>query len=93
MVRSKGMHRRSRDRLLMKLTYPEAIRRSLQSFKIDDSVVISPNPSIQKNIPHHRFFGVSGRVIGKKGRAYTVEIRQGSKLKHIDMLPEHLKRA
>ncbi len=92
MVRSKGMHRSSRDRLTRKITDGEAIRRALQSFNTNDMVVISPNPAIQKNIPHHRFFGAAARVLGKQGKAYKLEVRQGKKVKYLHILPEHLKR-
>lgn len=92
MVRSSGMHRSSRDRLTKKISNGEAIRRALQSFEINDKVVIVPNPTIQRNIPHHRFFGMAGKVIDKKGRAYTIEIKQGDKTKYLNVLPAHLKR-
>ncbi len=89
-----GMHNRTRRKLARKPGEKGKIniRAALQTFNSGDKVVIRPDPSVQKNIPHRRFIGQIGLVKGKKGEAYTIEIRQGDKLKQIDVLPVHLKR-
>ena len=55
-------------------------------------MLIDPNPAIQKNIPHRRFFGIGGIISDKKGHAYTILINDGKKTKAIDIMPAHLKR-
>jgi large subunit ribosomal protein L21e len=65
------------------------IRRRLKEFTEDDTVSISIDPSYQK-MPHPRFKGRTGKVVGRQGRAYFVEIRDGGKSKKVLVQPEHL---
>lgn len=66
------------------------IRDYLQEFKVGADVSISINPSYQK-MPHPRFQGRTGKVVGQQGRGCIVEIRDGSKKKKIITQPQHLK--
>lgn len=93
-ITGKGAHKRSRRRLTLRAGERGKIdlRKALQSFVLGDRVLISPSAQNQKNIPHRRFFGISGVVIGKKGKAYTVEVVQGAAQKRVDLLPVHLRR-
>lgn len=68
------------------------IGKFLQTFNVNDNVIISPEPFFQRNIPHRRFFGASGKVIREKGRAYTIAVKDGKRYKYIDVLPVHLKK-
>ncbi|MEA3255850.1 MAG: 50S ribosomal protein L21e [Candidatus Altiarchaeota archaeon] len=81
--KTRGLRVKTRDRGKIK------IRRYMQEFKGEDRVSISIDPSYQ-NIPHPRFQGRSGRVVGKQGRSYFVQIRDGKKEKKILVNPEHL---
>lgn len=94
MKRSKGQHNSSRNRLLRDNRGRKAvpIDRFLQTFSANDNIIISPEPFFQRNIPHRRFFGASGRIVKEKGKAYTVEVKSGKKYKYVDVLPVHLKR-
>jgi len=65
------------------------IRQYLQEFNEGDMVSIAINPSFQA-IPHPRFRGKSGRVVGRQGRAYYIEIKDKNKEKRILVTPEHL---
>jgi len=65
------------------------IRRRLQKFSEEDVVALSINPKYQK-IPFARFRGCTGKVVGKQGRAYYVEVAQGGKTKKLLVTPEHL---
>ncbi|RLI91906.1 MAG: 50S ribosomal protein L21e [Candidatus Altiarchaeales archaeon] len=80
---TRNLRVRSRDRGKIK------IRRYLQEFKEGDLVSISIDPRYQV-IPHPRFRGRSGRVVGRQGRCYYVEIRDGNKRKRLLVAPEHL---
>ncbi len=68
------------------------IRRFIQEFKKGEVVIIKPEPSVQKGLPHHRFIGREGVIINTKGRAYIVGVKDGGKLKQVITLPVHLRR-
>ncbi|MBD3312274.1 50S ribosomal protein L21e [archaeon] len=65
-----------------------AIRKLVQEFKKGDSVIIKPEPSIQKGMPHKRFFWKKGKVTDKRGKSYVIELRTGKK---VISSPVHLK--
>ena len=55
--------------------------------------MVDPDSRVQRNLPQRSFFGSVGRIVEKKGKAYTVEVKQqGKNLKRIDLLPVHMKR-
>jgi large subunit ribosomal protein L21e len=58
-----------------------------------DLVYIHVNPAIHKGMPHRRYIGMTGVVLGKKGKSYMVEVRVGGKKKVLYIRPEHLKPA
>jgi len=67
------------------------IRRALQTFEVGQIVHIDIDPSVHKGMPHPRFQGRTGVVIGQRGRAYLVRIRDGDSYKILIVRPEHLK--
>jgi len=69
------------------------ITRSFASYDEGQKVVIVIDSSVQKGWPHHRFHGMTGTVVGKRGRAYLVDVAFGGKTKQAIVLPEHLRRA
>ena len=69
---------------------PEAY---LKVFKDGQKVVLDPDPAAQKGMPHPRFTGIVGEVVGKRGVAYIIAIKDGKKPKTIMAKPEHLKAA
>lgn len=70
-----------------------SLSKFLQDFEIGQKVVIDIEPASQKGMPHPRYQGRSGVVIGRRGRAFLVQIRDGSKFKTLISRPEHLKSA
>lgn len=80
---SRGLRIRTRDKGKIRII------RYMKEFKDNDRVSISIDPSYQ-SIPHPRFQGRGGRIVGKQGRAYYVQIRDGKKEKRILVSPEHL---
>ncbi len=87
---SKGYRRRSRTlRIRPRDRGKVRISRYMQKFKKGDFVSISIDPRYQA-IPHPRFRGRSGKISGKQGRCYYVEIKDGNKGKKILVAPEHL---
>ncbi len=93
-ITGKGAHKRSRRRLALRKSDRGKIdlKKALQTFAEGDRVLIDPSPSIQRNIPHRRFFGINGIILCKKGRAYTVQVMQGTMAKTVDLLPVHIKK-
>lgn len=93
-ITGRGAHKRSRRRLSLRRKDRGKInlKKALQSFNTGERVLIDPSPYVQKNIPHRRFFGISGTIVQRKGKAYTVEVLQGTMSKTVDLLPVHLKK-
>ena len=62
----------------------------LRVFNEQDKVIVRPNPSSHRGMPHIRFKGASGTVVGRRGNAYVVEVKVGKGHKTITTKPEHL---
>ncbi len=68
------------------------ITKFLQEFDVGENVVIDIDSSQHKGMPHHRFQGRIGKVLGMQGDAYLVDVTEGSVHKVIIASPVHLKR-
>ncbi len=64
----------------------------LREFNVRDKVVIDAEPSERRSMPHRRYQGKIGVITGKRGHAYLVDIKLGNKIKHLIVLPVHLKK-
>jgi large subunit ribosomal protein L21e len=62
----------------------------LYEYSPGTSVVVMIDPSVQKGMPHRRFHGKVGTVVGKRGRSYVLNVPQGDVVKEIIVRPEHL---
>jgi len=60
-------------------------------YKPGDKVAIVINPGVHKGMPHRRYHGRTGTVVGKRGRAYEIEFEVGGKRKLLFVKPEHLR--
>ena len=89
--KSKGFRAGTRKKLEQKAR--PAITRFLQDFDIGQNVVIKLEPSSHKGMPFPRFKGKMGKIVGKRGKSYVVNIKDGNKIKQIISRPEHLKAA
>jgi len=63
----------------------------IQQFEVGAKVHIVVNSSVQKGMPHRRFHGLTGTVIGKRGRAWMLSIKDGEAEKTVIARPQHLK--
>ncbi|HKZ63540.1 MAG TPA: 50S ribosomal protein L21e [Thermoplasmata archaeon] len=92
---SKGIMEGSRQKLRRRVRERglSPITRSLQSFEVGDKATIVIDGSRQKGWPHHRFHGLTGTVVERRGRAYVIDVRFGGKVKQAIVSPEHLRRA
>jgi large subunit ribosomal protein L21e len=68
------------------------VNQLLQQFKVGDKVIIDIDSSIQDAMPHPRYQGKEGLVIGIQGDCYEVEITDGGKKKTLVTGPAHLKK-
>ncbi len=82
----KKLRKRVRERGLPPIT------RALQKFEIGEKAAIVIDPSIHKGMPFHRFHGLTGDVVGKRGRCYLVRVRDGGKYKIVIAHPYHLRK-
>src|SRR3972149_6794319 len=64
----------------------------LQKFNVGDKVVIKQEPAIHNGMPHPRFKGAGGIVMGKQGSAYVVQVRDKDARKLLIAAPVHLLR-
>ena len=92
MARSHGPKRGTRKKLKKDIRTKVTIRRFVQQFKEGEKVIIKPEPSVQKGVPHRRFIGKQGEIIGKRGKAYIIQVKDGGKLKQVISLPVHLRK-
>lgn len=91
--RSKGY--RSKSRHLLKKKARESgkigLSRLLRHYAVKEKVKVIIDPSIHKGMPHRRFYGLVGRVLGTRGRSYIVEVPISGCTKTIIVRPEHIK--
>lgn len=88
-AKSHGKHRRTREKL--RKSRKVTVNQYLRKFNVGDSVVVRVESSEAVSMPHRRFFGITGKVTGTRGRAYMVQIKDSNKLKTIIAKPEHIK--
>lgn len=63
----------------------------MYEYSVGDRVHIVINPSVVKGMPHRRFHGKTGVVMGKRGYSYVVKVELGDKEKILFVRPEHLR--
>jgi len=86
---------RSRTRSLLSKKSRERglspINRILRDYAEGERVAVKIDPSTLKGMPHRRFQGRTGVVVGKRGRAYVVKMYMGGYEKTIIARPEHIR--
>lgn len=87
-VRGSGKRRRSRFRKHRDKT---TVNQLLQSFSVDEKVVIKIDSGVHGAMPLARFQGQVGTITGTRGDCYEVEITDGDKEKTLVVAPVHLK--
>ena len=94
MQASRGFRTKTRNVLKKKVRARglSPITRGLQTFEAGEKVNIIIDPSIHKGMPFSRFHGLTGVVVGERGSAYEVNVKDGNKMKMVVARPEHLVR-
>lgn len=63
----------------------------IQEFEEGQKVHVVVDSSVQKGMPHRRFHGRTGEIIGRQGRAWVLKINDGRATKTVVARPQHLK--
>jgi len=90
--RTGGFRAKTRKKLRKKARNKGKISTSrlMQSFKIGERVIIAHEAAIHKGMPHPKFKSKTGVVVGKQGRTYMVQFKDGGKTKKVLAAPVHL---
>ena len=92
MKRSKGRNAGQSRNLRSKGRRP--ITHQLKEWEIGTPVRIDVDPRFKGGIPHLRFNGKSGKVVGRRGpKGYLVEIKDGKAKKQLIVINMHLAKA
>jgi large subunit ribosomal protein L21e len=86
------MRKKSRGKLsrTVRARGKSSVVRAIQEFETGAMVHVIIDPSIHKGMPHPRFHGKTGEVVGTRGRAFVLKITDGDATKTLITLPEHL---
>lgn len=63
----------------------------LKEFNRGKKVQVKIDPSSHDGMPNPKFHGLVGEIIGKRGKAYRVKVKDKNKEKELFVRPEHLK--
>ena len=88
-VKSHGPRKRTREKFRKKGRV--TVNRLMRSFDLGARVVIDIESSSLSGMPFRRFQGLQGKIVGRRGRAYLVEIKDKNMVKKVIAKPEHLK--
>jgi len=86
------MRKKSRDKMskTVRARGISPVVRAIQEFDKGAMVHVIIDPSIHKGMPHPRFHGKTGEVVGTRGRAFVLKVTDGNATKTLITLPEHL---
>ncbi len=90
-MKSKGFRSGTRRKLKKNIREKFKPENYIRKFSLKDRVVIDPDPASQKGMPFPRFKGKVGEIVGKRGDAYIIKIKDGDKVKQVIARPEHIK--
>ncbi|MEM2901548.1 MAG: 50S ribosomal protein L21e [Candidatus Bathyarchaeia archaeon] len=90
--RSRGYRSRSRhlSRKRAGTSGKVGLSRLLHNYDVNDKVRVIIDSAIHKGMPHRRFHGLVGRVLGRRGKSYVVEVPVSGAVKNIIIRPEHI---
>ncbi len=85
--KTRSRHRKNvRDRGL------GSIEKYLIDYELGDKVDVITDPSQHKRgMPHRRFHGLTGTIVGDRGRCYLVEVKLGNSKKTLIIGKEHIR--
>ena len=90
--KSQGSQQGARKTLKRDRREKTTVNDKLKEFEEGEKALIKVDSSVQEGRPHMRFHGKAADVLGKKGKAYEVEFKDGGQKKTIQINPAHLKK-
>jgi large subunit ribosomal protein L21e len=92
MGKSHGTRKNTRDKLSKSVRSRgvSPVIKAIADYETGAKVHVIIDPSIHRGMPHPKFQGKTGTVVGKRGRAFVLEVRDGDADKCIIVFPEHL---
>lgn len=90
-TKTKGSRSRTRKKLKKGVSEKTTANQFLENFEKGEKVLINIEPSSHRGMPDPKFKGKTGVVLGRRGKAYVVEVKDGDMKKKIITFPEHLK--
>ena len=88
--KAQGIRAKTRDKFKRKGS-KLSVSRLLKEFPEGSTVQININSSHHSGIPFRRYQGISGKVIGKQGKAFKVALREGNAPRTLIVTAAHLK--
>ncbi len=64
---------------------------TLEQLGKGDKVLIYIDPRFHKGMPHRRYHGKVGLIVGRRGRAFEIDVMKGDKKVRLIVPPEHLR--
>ncbi len=94
MVKSKGKRSKTRTKFRKNIREKgkQSIKKIIQDFEEGERAIIKVDPSVHKGIPHSKFHGRTGKIIGKQGKSYMLKVKDGNTHKKVISRPEHLEK-
>jgi large subunit ribosomal protein L21e len=95
MVKRVGSSRRKTRKLYAvpkKMKGKLAVSGFVKKLEIGDNVVLKGQPSVIKGMYFRRFHGRMGRITGKQGTCYFVQIQDGGQEKQLLVSAVHLRK-
>ncbi len=92
--KSKGKRSKTRKKLRKNIRERGKVPtgKTIQDFSEGEKAIIKINPGITEGQPHAKFHGRTGKVAGKQGKSFIVEVKEGNKTKKVISRPEHLEK-
>lgn len=88
----KSRGQRARTRYKMRTKRHSTPNDFLRPFEPGQTVHVVLQPNVKgKGLSYAQFYGVTGKVVEKRGSAYVVQIKDGNALKKLILAPVHLK--
>ena len=87
--KAKGQRAKTRHKLKRKKK-KVTVNRLLSKPQIDATVQISIDSAVHSGMPHPRFQGLTGKVIGYRGKVVEVRLKHGKTEKLLLVHPAHL---
>jgi len=88
--KAKGPRAKTRDKFKRKASRL-SVNKILRDFTQGDTVQVNINSSFHSGMPHRRYQGISGKILGKQGAAFKVAVKEGNAPRTLIVAAAHLK--